>query len=96
MKRIIAAAVGISMLLGTTAFADSITLSLGNNISQTITQQEQQRANFRSPFSFMCIFFQGHNLYMPQAMFGDSGKQLYRRVKPTKTVLLHLHRTYSV
>ena len=46
MKRIIAAAVGISMLLGTTAFADSITLSLGDNISQTITQQEQQRAIF--------------------------------------------------
>ena len=46
MKRIIAAAVGIGMLLGTTAFADSITLSLGDNISQTITQQEQQRAIF--------------------------------------------------
>ena len=46
MKRIIAAAVGISMLLGTTAFADSITLSLGDNISQTVTQQEQQRAIF--------------------------------------------------
>ena len=44
MKRIIAAAVGIGMLLGTTAFADSITLSLGDNISQTVTQQEQQRA----------------------------------------------------
>lgn len=46
MKRIIAAAVGIGMLLGTTAFADSITLSLGDNISQTVTQQEQQRAIF--------------------------------------------------
>ena len=46
MKRIIAAAVGIGMLLGTTAFADSITLSLGDNISQTVTQQEQQRSIF--------------------------------------------------
>ena len=46
MRRIIAAAVGISMLLGTTAFADSITLSLGDNISQTVTQQEQQTAIF--------------------------------------------------
>ena len=46
MKRIIAAAVGISMLLGTTAFADSITLSLGDNILQTVTQQEQQTAIF--------------------------------------------------
>ena len=46
MKKIIAAAVGISMLLGTTAFADSITLSLGDNISQTVTQQEQQTAIF--------------------------------------------------
>ena len=46
MKRIIAAAVGISVLLGTTAFADSITLSLGDIISQTVTQQEQQRAIF--------------------------------------------------
>ena len=47
MKRIIAAAVGISMLLGTTAFADSITLSLGDNISQTITQQEQQKNSLK-------------------------------------------------
>lgn len=46
MKKFIAAAVGISMLLGTTAFADSITLSLGDNISQTVTQQEQQTAIF--------------------------------------------------
>ena len=46
MKRIIAAAVGIGMLLGTTAFADSITLSLGDNILQTVTQQEQQTAIF--------------------------------------------------
>ena len=46
MKRIIAAAVGISMLLGTTAFADSITLSLGDSISQTVTQREQQTAIF--------------------------------------------------
>ena len=46
MKKIIAAAVGISMLLGTTAFADSITLSLDDNISQTVTQQEQQTAIF--------------------------------------------------
>ena len=46
MRRIIAAAVGISMLLGTTAFADSITLSLGDNISQPVTQQEQQTEIF--------------------------------------------------
>ena len=46
MRRIIAAAVGISMLLGTTAFADSITLSLCDNISQTVIQQEQQTAIF--------------------------------------------------
>lgn len=46
MRKIIAAAVGISMLLGTTAFADSITLSLGDNISQTVKQQEQQTAIF--------------------------------------------------